>query len=238
MLKKVKIKEVEEWSHSKSVSSMEAKSADSESLQLSEPSKISTEISKIKEKVVDLVGSDLKAETGVITINREVKITFYRMKTFTEMFAEYFTNFEVLHQSLSPKFNRDMVFQAGEGAGRSGSFFFFSHDRKFIIKTIPKEELNQLLRLLPMLKEHFRKNPRSLLSKIFGVFTVKTKQMSDVHLMLQENILRFKKPENLRFIFDLKGSLVNREVRGKKKNTTTLKDVNFLSEIKSDENFM
>jgi len=48
------------------------------------------------------------------------------------------TNF---YSSLSPKFNRDMVFKAGEGAGRSGSFFFFSHDRKFIIKTMTKEEL-------------------------------------------------------------------------------------------------
>ena len=81
------------------------------------------------------------------------------MKTFTEMFSEYFTNFEVLHKSLSPKFNRDMVFQAGEGAGRSGSFFFFSHDKKFIIKTMPIEELKLLLKLLPNLKEHYKANP-------------------------------------------------------------------------------
>jgi hypothetical protein len=42
-----------------------------------------------------------------------------------------------------------MVFKAGEGAGRSGSFFFFSHDRKFIIKTMTKEELNLFLEKLP-----------------------------------------------------------------------------------------
>jgi hypothetical protein len=35
----------------------------------------------------------------------------------------------------------DMVFKAGEGAGRSGSFFFFSHDKKFIIKTMTNQEL-------------------------------------------------------------------------------------------------
>ena len=62
--------------------------------------------------------------------------------------------------------------------------------------------------------------------------------MSDVHLMLQENILRFKNPDNLKHIFDLKGSLVNREVRGKIKSSTTLKDVNFLQETKADENLM
>ena len=119
-----------------------------------------------------------------MTISSDVQVIFYQMKTFTTVFAEYFTNYEVLKQSLSPKFNREMVFQAGEGAGKSGSFFFLSHDNKFRIKTIPKEELDEVLKLLPKLAEHYKKNPRSLISKIFGVFTVKTKSMSDVHLML------------------------------------------------------
>ena len=30
--------------------------------------------------------------------------------------------------SLNVSFNNDQVFQAGEGAGQSGSFFFFSFD--------------------------------------------------------------------------------------------------------------
>jgi hypothetical protein len=57
-----------------------------------------------------------------------------------------FTNF---YNSLSPKFNRDMIFKAGEGAGRSGSFFFFSHDRKFVVKTMTKAELNLVKRMIP-----------------------------------------------------------------------------------------
>jgi hypothetical protein len=68
-----------------------------------------------------------------------------------------------------------MVFKAGEGAGRSGSFFFFSHDRKFIIKTMTNQELNLFLDKLPAFKDHQRANPNSLLAKIFGVFTISTK---------------------------------------------------------------
>ena len=68
-----------------------------------------------------------------------------------DTFKDYFTSFEVLYQSLSPKFNRDMVFEAGAGAGRSGSFFFFSHDRKFIIKTMTPSELKLFMRILPSL---------------------------------------------------------------------------------------
>ena len=81
------------------------------------------------------------------------------------------------------------MFKAGEGAGRSGSFFFFSHDHKFIIKTLTKTELDLILAILSPLMTHFRKNPDSLLAKIFGIFTVKTKKTGSVHLMLMENTL-------------------------------------------------
>ena len=39
-------------------------------------------------------------------------------------------------QSLSLEENRQMIFKSGQGAGASGSFFFFSHDFKYVIKTI------------------------------------------------------------------------------------------------------
>ena len=106
-----------------------------------------------------------------------------------ETFSEYFANPQVLEQSLGPEVNRDQVFKAGEGAGRSGSFFFFSHDRKFIIKTMSKGELDLLLALLPAMSAHFKKNPDSLLAKILGAFTVKTDSAKAVHLMLMENTL-------------------------------------------------
>lgn len=44
--------------------------------------------------------------------------------------------------------NKEKVFQAGEGAGASGSFFFFSHDNRFLLKTIPPNEKKVLLNLL------------------------------------------------------------------------------------------
>jgi len=47
---------------------------------------------------------------------------------------------EDLMASLSCEKNRDMVFKAGEGAGQSGSFFFFSYDNRFIIKTLRGHE--------------------------------------------------------------------------------------------------
>lgn len=130
-----------------------------------------------------------------------------------------------------------MVFKAGEGAGRSGSFFFFSHDRKFIIKTMTPGELKLFLKILPALAEHHTKTPRSILAKIFGVFTVKMRGVDAVHIMLMENTLRLKNPDRLNYIFDLKGSKVARKVKGVTKPSTTLKDINFMMAAKENTGF-
>ena len=61
----------------------------------------------------------------------------------------------MITSSLSFKKNKRQVFQAGQGAGKSGSFFFFSSDRKFVIKTISKTEKNKLLSILDDLILHF-----------------------------------------------------------------------------------
>lgn len=92
------------------------------------------------------------------------------------------------HDSLAPKYNRDQVFKSGEGAGRSGSFFFFSHDRRFIIKTMTDGELKLYLKQIAEFSKHFAENSNSLLAKIFGVFTINTPYMKQVHVMLMENV--------------------------------------------------
>ena len=161
-------------------------------------------------------------------INIKVKVTYYNMGLFRLTFQDFFSNCRLFHASLSPKFNLNQVFKAGEGAGKSGSFFFFSHDKKFIIKTMSTEELLLFQKLHPNLAEHHKKNPMSLLAKIVGVFSISSSRTSDVHIILMENALQIENQANLKFIFDLKGSLSGRAVKGKIKSTTTLKDLNFL----------
>ena len=141
-----------------------------------------------------------------------------------DTFKEYLSDITVIEKSLNPAYNRDQVFKTGEGAGKSGSFFFFSYDRKFIIKTMTNSELDYLLSILSEVSCHFKENPNSLLSKIFGVFTVKTDATNEVHLMLMENTLQLKNPDGLKYIFDLKGSMVSRKVKGSVTPSTTLKD--------------
>jgi 1-phosphatidylinositol-4-phosphate 5-kinase len=65
---------------------------------------------------------------------------------------------EDIYSSLDLEKNRNMVFKAGEGAGQSGSFFFFSYDNKFLIKTMTKREMNLLLSKLQFFVNHFKQS--------------------------------------------------------------------------------
>jgi len=121
------------------------------------------------------------------------------------------------------------VFNAGEGAGKSGSFFFFSHDKKYIIKTMSKEEITVMLKILPNLIEHLRKTPTSLIAKIFGIFTIVKEGLGTVHVMLMENTLQFKNEKSLECVFDLKGSTYDRATKGELKKGTIRKDLDMLS---------
>ena len=81
-----------------------------------------------------------------------------------------------------------------------------------------------LLKILPDLAEHYKSNPDSLIAKTLGAFTVKTDSTDDVHLVVMENTLQLKNKSGLKYIFDLKGSLVDRKTKGKTTGSTTLKD--------------
>ena len=125
--------------------------------------------------------------------------------------------------------NRDQIFKTGEAAGASGSFFFFSYDRRFIVKTMNDSELKLIQRILPNLHKHLKKNPNSLLSRIYGVYTVKMKGYEKANLILMGNTLRFDNEADVSRIYDLKGSKFSRFVKDpRQKATTTLRDENFI----------
>ena len=63
---------------------------------------------------------------------------------------------EDMMKSLSLEKNRNMVFKAGEGAGQSGSFFFFSHDNRFLIKTLRGSEKKKMLEISDNYIDHIR----------------------------------------------------------------------------------
>ena len=63
-----------------------------------------------------------------VFINEDIKVTELAPKVFAAIRREDNISNEMIKYSLSPDNNRDQAFKAGEGQGKSGSFFFFSHD--------------------------------------------------------------------------------------------------------------
>jgi len=56
---------------------------------------------------------------------------------------------------------------------RSGQFFFYSHDGKYMIKTQTKQENKFLRRILPHYFRHMAANPDSLVCRFYGMHRVK-----------------------------------------------------------------
>jgi len=99
-------------------------------------------------------------------------------------------------ESLNLSDNLSSIFESGEGMGKSGSFFFFSKDQKFVIKTMRRDEKKILIDMLDDMIIHLRKNPHSLLVRIYGVYTLKTKIFGSVDLILMENTFQNRDSAN------------------------------------------
>lgn len=54
--------------------------------------------------------------------------------------------------------------------GKSGSFFFFSDDKKLLIKTMTSGDFNAFMKLFRNYFEHMNDFPDSLLARIYGVY--------------------------------------------------------------------
>jgi len=168
----------------------------------------------------------------------QFKIISYAEKQFQRILEMDGITPEQLIQSLDIDNNRNAIFKAGEGAGQSGSFFFFSHDKKFIIKTMKGDEKEMLLRMIDDYVQRIEvSGGNSLLCRIYGLFTLKANNFAAVDFMIMQNTLMLLKKENRRLTFDLKGSKIRRfkscpgygtNKEGRQRYPTLMLDNNFI----------
>jgi hypothetical protein len=114
--------------------------------------------------------------------------------------------------------------------GKSGNFFFFCHDTKFLIKTMTKSDFSAFKKLFRSYYDHVNIFENSLLARIYGVYSVQMDGCDPVYLILLGNSKKCD-DRNVKKVYDLKGSMVNRDVEGDEssfKNTEVLKDKNYL----------
>jgi 1-phosphatidylinositol-4-phosphate 5-kinase len=113
--------------------------------------------------------------------------------------------------------------------GKSGSFFYFSRDYKYIIKTIHPAEHRELRKVLHEYYQHVKDNPNTLLSQFYGLHRVKIPYGRKIHFVVMNNL--FPPHRDIHKTFDLKGSTTGRDFREEdleKNPRATLKDLNWL----------
>ena len=113
--------------------------------------------------------------------------------------------------------------------GKSGSFFYFSRDYKYIIKTIHHSEHKFLRKILKDYYQHVTDNPNTLLSQFYGLHRVKIPYGKKIHFVIMNNL--FPPHRDIHQTFDLKGSTIGRDftegdLGGNPR--ATLKDLNWL----------
>ncbi|KAH8113824.1 hypothetical protein DFH11DRAFT_277998 [Phellopilus nigrolimitatus] len=120
--------------------------------------------------------------------------------------------------------------------GKSGSFFYFSCDYRFIIKTIHHTEHKFLRKILKHYYEHVKSNPHTLLSRFYGLHRVKLPRGRKIHFVIMNNL--FPPHKDIHETYDLKGSTVGREYseeKAEKNPRAVLKDLNWINRGKSLE---
>lgn len=113
--------------------------------------------------------------------------------------------------------------------GKSGSFFYFSRDYKYIIKTIHHAEHKLLRKILREYYAHIEHNPDTLISQFFGLHRVKMPYGRKIHFVIMNNL--FPPHRDIHQTFDLKGSTVGRDLKEDDlalNPRATLKDLNWL----------
>ena len=128
-------------------------------------------------------------------IKTKCKVIFHQRKKFETIMKYDGITSEDIMNSMNIEKNIDRIFSAGEGAGQSGSFFFFSYDNRFIIKTMRGSERQNLLNMLDDLLKHIvNTSNTTLISKIYGVFTIKSSMFSPIDIIVMQNsVLRDNK---------------------------------------------
>jgi Phosphatidylinositol-4-phosphate 5-Kinase len=113
-------------------------------------------------------------------------------------------------------------------SGKSGSYFYYTPDRKYMLKTIQDKELEFLSIILPEYSSYIESSPGTFISKLLGCYSIKSYnalKTLDKKFIVMNNV--FDTGIGMDMIFDLKGSTVSRTTESVDGSQAVLKDTDF-----------
>jgi hypothetical protein len=106
----------------------------------------------------------------------QIEIQEYAPKAFHHLRKTQGITLKDIMKSMALTANTKGIKNFTEGAGKSASFFFFTDDRQFVIKTVKSDEVDILMGgLLKNYHQYINGNPSTLISRYYGLLTIKIK---------------------------------------------------------------
>jgi 1-phosphatidylinositol-4-phosphate 5-kinase len=133
--------------------------------------------------------------------------SYFKFKDYSPLVFRNLRNFWSVdkYEYMNSICNPDTNFLEFMSNSKSGMYFFISHDKKYMIKTLKDYECKFLRRLLPHYFRHMIGNPNSLINQYYGLHRVKMPHLNrKIHFVVMNNI--FHTPKPIHTLYDLKGA--------------------------------
>jgi 1-phosphatidylinositol-4-phosphate 5-kinase len=148
--------------------------------------------------------------------NKEISCSFYDFapKIFYNLRKIYGIENEDYLKSLGPEnFLGNLILIRNRSlkelcsTGKSGSFFYYSYDSKFVLKTISVKEFEFFKSILQDYYYHILNNPDTMLQRFYGLHTLYFNNVK-MHFVIMNNV--FVTNIQVHYKYDLKGSTYQR----------------------------
>lgn len=181
------------------------------------------------------VGDFMTVDKYIIPLEIKGMSSHFKFKDYAPLVFRNLRNFWSVekYEYMNSICNPDSNFLEFVSNSKSGMYFFISHDKKYMIKTLKTYECKFLRRILPHYFQHMIKNPNSLINQYYGLHRVKMPHLNrKIHFVVMNNI--FHTPKPIHTLYDLKGATYSgryverSEFKTRSKNSTVCgKDLNF-----------
>lgn len=169
---------------------------------------------EVKKYVFPPEGSD---ETPAHKLQHSFKFKDYAPKPFRHLRERFGIDDNEYMSSLCGSYN----FIEFMSNSKSGSFFFYSHDSRYMIKTQSKVESKFLRRIMAHYYQYVMKNPHTYITRFYGMHRIKirykdpkgTYYSRNLHFVVMQSV--YSGSREIHEQYDLKGSTVGRFAKPK-----------------------
>lgn len=154
---------------------------------------------------------------------------FYRLRNHFDVTSNEYIQSLGVEKIVSSLMNNEFSSLSGQcSSGKSGSFFFYSADGRYLLKTITINEYSLLRKILPDYFFHMLRNPSSYLTKFYGLYKIVGN--NTVYFVVMGNTFCTDLEINRKF--DLKGSTYGRTTNPNADWSVARKDLDFKESIR------